>query len=586
RYRKGSDVTFLYPELTRALVALPFDEFVLDGELVALDESGRPDFQRLQNRAQRTTGVDAEAQALETPVTLFVFDLLVLSGRDLRSLPLEQRKAFLKRMLPPRGPIRYADHVEEAGKELFERVQEQRLEGIVAKRASSTYRAGRSAHWLKIPADRISEFVVVGYTLPKGGRTGFGALHLASVKGGVLTYAGRVGTGFSDRFLREFSRRLEAIRIKQPLCQGAVPRGREHVWVEPHYIARVRFKKRTADNLLRQPVFLTLVDDLTPEMLDTEKPVEETDSEVQSEAPAGDAAEAPKFSISNPDKVFWPDDGITKGDLIEYYRSISDWILPYLRGRPVVLDRYPDGIYGKSFFQKNVPDYIPAWMRTAQIWEEGETRGSNLFLCDDLDSLLYLVNLGTIPLHIWSSRVESIQHPDWCVIDLDPKDAPFRNVVRIARSLRELCLELEIEVFLKSTGGSGLHLLIPLSAAYTHEQAKLLAELLARIVSAELPEIATLERAVERRESKVYIDCYQNGQGKLIVAPFSVRPYPRAPVSTPLGWEELTETMDVKAFNLRSVPERMQALGYDPMRKILESTTDLARVIERLSKWA
>lgn len=586
RYRKGSDVTSLYPELTRVLAAFPFEEFVLDGELVALDDSGRPDFQRLQGRAQRISGVDVDALALETPVTLFVFDLLVLAGRDLRSLPLIKRKAFLKRILPSRGPIRYADHVEEAGKALFEQVQDQGLEGVIAKRALSAYKAGRSGSWLKMPADQTSDFVVVGYTLPKGGRQGFGALHLATFDRGSPMYAGRVGTGFSDQFLRDFSKELEAIQVAQPQCQGPVPRGRQHKWVKPRYVAHVRYKKRTAEGLLRQPSFLRLGPDLTPEVLRSETPEEDVSSGAPLQGNTAENSEEPKLAVTNPDKVFWPEDQLTKGDLIEYYRSIGEWILPYLRGRPVVLDRYPDGIHGKSFFQKNVPDYVPSWVRTAQIWEEGDTRGSNLFICDDLDSLLYLANLATIPLHIWSSRVESIRYPDWCVIDLDPKEAPFKDVVKIALRLRELCQELGIEPFLKTTGGSGLHLLIPLGTTYTHEQSKLLAELLARIVSAELPEIATLERTVDRREGKVYIDCYQNGQGKLIVAPFSVRPYPRAPVSTPLQWEELTRDMDVRNFNMKSVPERMQALQFDPMRGVLEKSTDLARVIERLSRWA
>lgn len=584
RYRKGSDVTFLYPELTRALAALPFEDFVLDGELVALDESGRPSFQSLQRRAQKTSRVNLDAVALETPVTLFAFDLLVLAGRDLRSLPLVDRKAILQRMLPSRGSVRYADHVEEMGKTFFEQVQDRGLEGIIAKKVVSVYRAGRSNNWLKIPADRTAYFVVVGFTLPKGGRQGFGSLHLATFEEGVLTYAGRVGTGFSDQFLRQFSQKLEAIQVAKPGCQGATPRGRQHIWVEPRFVAHVRYKKRTAEGLLRQASFLGLAADLSPEMLRSGESKEATVPATASGEPEGVSGGDSRFAITNPDKEFWPEDGLTKADLIDYYRSVSDWILPYLKGRPVVLDRYPDGIYGKSFFQKNAPDFIPDWIQTAQIWEKGETKGSNLFVCNDLDSLLYLANLAAIPLHIWSSRVETIGYPDWCVIDLDPKEAPFTHVVQIARRLGEVCRELHIEPFLKTTGGSGLHLLIPLCRAYTHEQSKLLAELLARIVSAELPDISTLERTVDRRESKVYIDCFQNGQGKLIVSPFSVRPYPGAPVSTPIQWEELNDELDVRDFNIKSVPDRIRELRFDPMGPVLEKHTDLAGVIERLSQ--
>ena len=289
-----------------------------------------------------------------------------------------------------------------------------------------------------------------------------------------------------------------------------------------------------------------------------------------------------RFNFINLDKSFWPEDGYTKGDLIEYYRSISPWILPFLADRPVVLTRYPDGINGKSFFQKDAPGFVLDWIRTERMWSEQAAREIDYFVCDDEAALLYLINLGTIPLHIWGSRTSTIERPDWCILDLDPKDAPFSDVLQVAQATHALCEDIGLPNYVKTSGSSGLHVLIPLGCQCRYDEARSLGELLARVIVAELPEIATITRQVTRRAGKVYIDYLQNGAGRLIVAPFSVRPLPGAPVSTPLRWNEVKAGLDIRSFTIQTVPARMRRLKRDPLREVVTASPDLAAVLERL----
>jgi bifunctional non-homologous end joining protein LigD len=578
RYRSGNDATRLYPEITRALAALPFDRLVLDGELVTIDERGRPNFQLLQQRAQRRRPLDIQAGTVELPATLFVFDLLIFEDLDVRPLPLRQRKELLARIVPRRGPIRFAEHFEERGQELFDQVVRLGLEGIVAKRGDAPYRSGRrSEDWLKIPAHQFACFVIVGFTEPKGGRSGFGALHLAGFDRGRLLYVGRVGTGFSEAEVESLFEMLDGLRQPDPACAGTTPKGSGHHWVEPVLVCEVRFKEFTAQGQLRQPTFVRM----TPETPITGciLPVRE-----EPEASPAPGTRRPSVRLSNLDKVLWPEKGHTKGDLIDYYERVSAWILPYLRDRLLVMDRYPDGIHGKSFFQKNVPGHVPEWIRTEQVWSEDDTKGSNYLVCDSRESLIYVANLASIPLHVWGSRVASLHRPDWCILDLDPTEAPFAQVIEVAVSIKRLCDQMDAPSLVKTSGGKGLHVLLPLGAAYSFEQSRLLAELIARIVVQRLPGVATVERRLEDRQGKVYIDYLQNGYGKLLVAPFSVRPNGEALVSTPLTWGEVDRKLDLRDFDLKTVPSRIEEMGEDPLAPIFKLKADLAAVLERLEE--
>jgi bifunctional non-homologous end joining protein LigD len=413
-----------------------------------------------------------------------------------------------------------------------------------------------------------------------------------------LTYAGRAGTGFTEKQLGEVRRKLDAQKRPDPPCVGPILGDKKTTWVEPTMVAEVEYTERTDEGLLRQPVFLRFRDDKAPEecvrrdVIPSARGAGERDLPGEAPEPVGEVRRAPSrarddtgglpFELTNTKKVFWPDEGYTKGDLIEYYRAVAPWLLAYLRNRPVVMTRYPDGINGKSFFQKDAPGFRPDWIRTERMWSEDTQREIDYFVCDDEPSLLYVVNLGTIPLHLWASRAPTLERPDWCVLDLDPKGAPFEHVVQLARAGKELCDRIELPVMVKSTGSSGLHLMIPLGRQCTHEQSRSLGELLARCLVDSLPEIATVTRQVHRRDGKVYVDYLQNGSGKLIVAPFSARPLPGAPVSVPLAWREVNRQLDIRKHTIRTVPERMRKMKADPLAEVLELSPDLGGALERL----
>ncbi|MEM7480513.1 MAG: DNA ligase D [Acidobacteriota bacterium] len=583
RYRSGRDASRTYPELTRALAALPYRSLILDGEVVILDDEARPSFQRLQQRGQMTRRPDVERAAVRDPTIFYAFDLVAFEGFDLRSLALRQRKALLKEVLPAAGPLRFTDHVEEQGEALWQAVRAMGLEGLIGKRADSHYQSRRSPDWVKIRADLEGEFVVVGFTAPKGSRSGFGALHLGVLEGASMVFVGSVGTGFDQRTIDQLHAELSADqRSDPPLTGGAIPTGEEHTWVEPRRVAAVRYTELTDSGQLRHPVFLGLKGDKLPEDC-SRAPTGSRLEEPLKGATEDDEVEKPKVPFSNLDKVFWPAEGYTKGDLIDYYRAVSPRLLPFLQGRPVVLDRFPDGIEGKSFFQKNAPDFTPDWVRTAPLWSEETGRETSFFAADDETSLLYLINLGAIPLHIWSSRMATLQSPDWCILDLDAKDASFEQAIEVARCIHRLCEGIDLPSYVKTSGATGLHVLIPLGRQVTFEQSRQLAEVLAKVVAEKLPEIASVARRPAARQGKIYVDFLQNGYGKLLVAPYSARPQPGATVSMPLAWDEVRPGLDPAAFDLRTAPPRLAAED-DPFARLMNAAPDLMTALGRLAE--
>jgi bifunctional non-homologous end joining protein LigD len=669
RGRSGQVFTTKYPEVVDALRALPLPRFLVDGEIVALDDEGRSSFQRLQERMGLTRPADVERARAEVPVAMVAFDALGLDGRDLRRLPLETRKECLRLLVPARGVIAYGDHVEGHGAEFLDAAREQRLEGVIAKKRGSPYVARRSRDWLKIKCQLEQEFVIGGYTVPQGARAHFGALHLGLYESGELVYVSKVGTGFDDKTLALVSERLRPLaRATSPFAEGT-PAGRGHHWVEPRLVCRVRFTEWTRDGGIRQPAFLGLLDDKRPEdclrMPAPEagaagtaggvagprgtralphrgwapsgrsssddgsrervpstppavpaalasggrarraakpsrrsKSAAPTDDRVLAESGArpvrgsrgggesrGAAAEERTVNVTNPRKVFWPDEGYTKSDLIEYYDAVAPWLLPYLADRPLVLTRYPDGIKGKSFFQKDAPEWIPSWVRTARIHAHDVGRDIDYFIVNDRESLRYVVNLGTIPLHLWSARLSGLDHPDWLVLDLDPKGAPFTDVIKVARALHKILDELELPSYVKTSGATGLHILLPLGARYDHEIVRTFARLLAVMGVEAEPAISTIARPLHSRGGKVYIDFGQNGRGQTIVAPFSARPLAGAPVSCPLHWEEVNARLDPSRFTIKTAPPRFAQIG-DPLAPVLAGHVDVAAALRRLERRA
>jgi bifunctional non-homologous end joining protein LigD len=669
--RNGLDYTAVFPEIARAIRALPHDACILDGEVVVMDAQGKPSFARLQRRGRLTNTLEIGQAAVELPATFFAFDLLAFEDFDLRGVPLVERRRLLAQVVPSVGPVRGLDHLAREGELMFREVTKLGLEGIVAKRADSSYSGRRSSNWLKIKADRTGDFVIVGYTQPKGTRSFIGALQLAEFVEGRLCYVGRVGTGMDEATLRQLIELISPDIRRDAPCHGmAVTPGAEPVpsegipdtatttWVEPRYVCEVQYREMTPDGLLRHSSFLRLRDDKRPDECERTpqasssattgakggtatagdsstaglRPSARNDSVVvpsersehpvipseRSEHPVipSERSEHPvipsersqhpvipsepsqhpvipsersesrdlhEIKFSNLKKVYWPADRLTKGDLIEYYRAASRWMLPYLRNRPLVMTRFPDGIDGKQFYQKDAPEFAPAWVRTHPIWSEESQRTVKYFVCDEEDSLLYIANLGCIPIHVWASSVGSLEQCDWCVIDLDPKEAPFSDVIRCAQALHRLCDEIALPHYVKTTGKTGLHIMVPLARLCTYEQSRTLGELLARVMLRETGDIATITRHVTKRGDKVYLDYLQNRHGQTIVAPFSVRPLPGATVSMPLLWEEVVEGLNPKDFTIRNAIERMERLGTDPVAPVLHEVPDLTGALARLA---
>jgi bifunctional non-homologous end joining protein LigD len=577
RYRSGSDSTARYPELTSAIRALPIADLVLDGEIVIFDADGKPDFHALASRAQLHRTSEIQRAALTQPVTYVVFDLLGAGGHDLRALPLLERKALLQRLVPPVGPLRYGDHIAERGEALLEQVVSRGLEGVVAKKANAPYRGKRSADWLKIKQDPEADFVVCGYTPPKGSRAGLGALHLCVRRDDAWLYAGKVGTGFDDKLLRTLEAELSAAPAWKPTF-ARPEASSDACWVEPELAVQVRYREWPEGSSLRHPVFVRVRRDKPA--LECTMPIRNTGE------PAAPTIEADvstrELRLTRLHKVFWPDDNITKGDLIDYYRSIAPYALPYLKDRPTVLTRFPDGITGEMFYQKDLPDWAPPWLRTTTLWSEHSQREIHYMLIDDADGLAFVANLASIPIHCWASRVVDLERPDWTIIDLDPKNAPREHVVPLALSIHRLCEQIALPNYVKTSGQTGLHVLIPLAGQCTFEQARQLAYLLGMIIERQHPDMATTARNPAARGGRVYLDWGQNAHGQLLVAPFSVRPVPGASVSMPLEWEEVVPELDPKQFNLRNALARVQAWKRDPIAPVLATRPDLRAVFDRL----
>jgi len=574
--RNGNDMTGTFPEVAIACSRLPYTHLVIDGEVVVHDPSGLPSFSLLQKRGSLSRKADVQRAAIQQPAIFYAFDLLGCGEYDLRNLPLEKRKNLLRQVLPSTGPVRFSDHLAEQGETLYNHVRELGLEGVLAKRKDSTYHGGRSNDWIKIALRRSDDFVIVGFTEPQRSQPVFGALLLAQSTGAQLVYTGRVGSGFNHSDLHDLGAAIEQLD-RAPAPDGA-PDGKGLTWIAPELVCEIEFKERTPDGLLRQPVFVRLRDDKPP-----------ADCLLHSDASAPIAAEQPlthvthEFQLSNLDKIFWPEQKYTKGDLIDYYSAIAEWLLPYLQDRPLVMTRFPDGIEGKSFFQKDAPGFVPDWVRTETMWSEEGAREIRYFIADDVDTLRYIINLGCIPLHVWGSRLVNLERPDWSILDLDPKGAPFAHVVKIARAIHRLCDDIGLPSFVKTSGSTGLHVLLPLGGAYTFEQSRNLAQLMAHVIASRLPDIATVTRAVGRREGKVYIDYLQNGHGRLLVSAFSARPLDGAPVSMPLKWSEVNGKLDIGRFTIKNAITRMRRLRSDPLRGVLDNKPDIAHALEQLT---
>ncbi len=565
-----------YPELSILPHHIKASTAILDGEIAALDSRGLPNFELLQSRINVTDASAIATLSRNLPVVIFLFDLLYLDGRDLRGEPLIERKRLLKQILQPNEVIRYSEHFPGTGAELLEAAKAQGLEGIIAKRASSFYESRRTSDWVKFKLSTSAEFVLCG--MIKGEREPFGALVLGIYDHGKLKWAGNVGTGF-DR------KKMDAIYAKlAPLATENCPLEPEKdlpkkgvVWTRPETVCEVRFSNWTDDNKLRAPVWVGLRPDIDPQECTRDEPEERSMLLDASKSEEILTIDKHRLKFTNLNKLYYPKDKIAKRDLLNYYDAVAPLILPHLKDRPLSLKRYPNGIDAPFFFQKEVAESFPKWLHTA------DADGIESVIGDDRATLLFLVNLGCIDHNPWMSRIGSLEHPDYLLIDLDPQDCGYEKIVEAAHVVKAKLDLAELESYPKTTGGDGMHIFVPLIARYTYEQVRSLAELLSTLVAAQRPDLFTTPRAVAKREKgKVYFDWQQIARGKTISAPYVLRAYPGAPVATPLAWREVTPRLRPEQFHLGNVLARFDRVG-DLFAPVLASAQEIEPALQKLS---
>ena len=573
--RNGYNLADRFPEICQVLTHLPETSFIMDGELVAHTEDGRPSFAMMQTRARSTSQSQVSKAAIEQPAKFYVFDLLHLGEHDLRSCKLTARKELLALLCPSHSALVFSEHIWQQGIATFQAAKELGVEGVVGKRADSHYQHGRSGDWIKVRNNRTQEFVIVGWSNTKNGND-IGSLALAEYRGGELCYAGHAGSGLNQRWRDDLAKKFKsAARKTSPL---PAPIEKATHWLSPKWVVEVSYTEYTPKGHLRHPSLVRLRDDKKPEdCLSTFDLVSPNPAAITSEPIA-------TVVTTNPEKIFFPEADKSKQDLVSYYRAIAPWMLPYLEQRPLVLTRYPDGIHGKSFYQRDIPDYVPDWIQRETLWSESTEKDVQYFVARTAEDLAYLANMGTIPVHMWHATTRNLDHPDWCILDLDPKQAPFSDVITLAKEIRALTEELNLPSYAKTSGASGLHVLIPLARQLTHDQSQTLGELLARVIVERHPDIATITRAVRGRGKKVYVDYLQNGHGRLIVAPYSVRAEPAASVSMPIKWSEVNGRLKNQNFHIGNAIARMKRLGDDPLKRVLTDEPDLLPALEKLAK--
>ena len=568
RSRRGNSLRERFGAVVKELPrAIRTPDCVLDGEVCALDEHGRPSFSAMQ----QGTGA----------LVYYVFDLLELDGEPLVERPLADRRSRLEGILDRGNATVRLSEAFEDGRALLRAAREQGLEGVIAKRADSPYAVGkRSRAWLKVKTKNKQEFVIVGYTRGKGRRAGsLGALVLAVRRGRELVYVGNCGTGFGEREIGRLLAKLRPLERKTPPLD-AVPkmpkvRKGDVVWVTPKLVAEVEFSDWTHEGHLRAPSYQGLRDDKSPDDVRRELPLE-------TEIRRGRRV----LRLSNLDKVFWPDEGVTKGDLLWYYREVASVLVAHLRDRPFTMKRYPEGIAGGHFFQKNAPEHMPDWIETREyISTSRESRQKRKIaypLVNDELALLWMVNMGCIDMNAWYSRVDRPDRPDFVLFDLDPSpDVGFRETVRVALLVREALAVLGLESYAKTSGSNGMHVLVPIQRRYTYDDTRRFAEIVGGALARSHRGLVTTEWAKAKRRG-VLVDANQNGEGKTIASVYSVRPRPGAPVSTPLRWEEVSEDLDPRDFTMEVVLRRIERHGdlYEPLLRRRQS---LGTALERLT---
>lgn len=581
---------------------------VVDGEVVVLDEDGKSNFGALQNWRSEADG----------EIYFYVFDLLWINGRDLMQIPLSERRTILKEIIPESNIIRLSENFDVSGIEFFEAADKMGLEGIIAKSSDSTYSPGnRSKEWLKIKANKRQEMVIGGYTKNEDSSKAFSSLLLGVYENGKLIYTGKVGTGFNNKQQTEMLKQFKPYIIKTPpfteIPDINKPSRFRHdpphaaaVWMKPELVCEVSFTEMTADGIMRHPSFEAMRIDKQAKDVTKEKAVKLNDiilkKEKKPEAILKIAGKRDRKTFLNPsdetqvrkvcgheikfnnlNKFYWPKEKITKRDMLNYYYQAAPYILPYLKDRPQSMNRHPNGIDGKSFYFKDVTGTAPDWIETFDYKSDSDNRLRKYLVAKDEASLLYMATLGCIEMNPWLSKVETEDFPDWCIIDLDPAENTFKQVIEAANVIRDILENMGVKSYPKTSGSTGIHIYIPLGAKYTYEQSKEFARIIATLVQKEIPKYTSIERIVKARKGKMYLDFLQNRPQATVAAPYSLRPKPGATVSMPLHWEEVKKGLKMSDFTIHNAIERVKSVG-DIFKPVLGKGINLETVINKFNK--
>ena len=566
--RNGNDLTRRFEAVAGAAGrAAKSPDCVLDGEVCALDDQGRSRFSLMQQGKGR--------------LVYYVFDVLEIDGKPVVDRPLADRRSLLEGLVDARSQTVRLSGVFDDGEALLEAARAQGLEGVMAKRSSCPYEQRRSRNWLKVKVRPGQEFIVAGYTKGQGRRTRLGSLVLAVGERGELRWVGNVGTGFTEKTLDDLLDRLRPLeREDSPFPDTPkMPRVRKSdvVWVEPELVVQVEFAEWTHDGHLRAPAFLGVCEDKRPDEVRREEP-----DSVSDPVPAEIRKGKRVLKLGNLDKVFWPDEGITKGDLLAYYRAVAPVLVPHLEQRPFTMKRYPDGWQGDHFFQKDAPKHMPDWIPTrayrSTSRESRRKRTISYPLVNDELALLWMVNMGCIDMNTWYSRVDRPDRPDFVLFDLDPApDVGFPETVEVALLVKQLLDGLGLESFAKTSGADGIHVLVPIARRSAYDDTREFAEIVARALASTHRGLVTREWQRSKRRG-VLVDANQNGEGKTIASVYSVRPKEGAPVSTPIRWSEVTASLDPATFTMEAVLERIERHG-DLFQGVLNGRQSLSKAL-------
>ncbi|QDP86732.1 DNA ligase D (plasmid) [Chryseobacterium sp. SNU WT5] len=582
--RNGLSFAEKYPLITENL-QLQKSSMIIDGEIVALNKEGYPDFQALQRFSENP----------EVQLTYQVFDLLWLEGKSVEDLPLTERKKLLKKVLIQNDVIKYSEHTVEKGINFFKKMKKLKLEGMMAKKANSKYsEGGRTSNWLKVKFQNTEDVIICGYTKPKGSRKNFGALILGTYVNDELKYCGHAGTGFTASTLDDLMMKFKPLITKKSPFEVIPKTNTDPVWLKPELVCEIKFAEKTKDEIFRHPVFKGLRID--KEKKDVKKQSSE-DKNFKS-ASISDKSTAKKGNskiaereikvgkdsliITHPDKLYFPESGISKMDVIDYYESVAEYILPHIKNRPQSLHRFPNGIEAPGFYQKDASD-APKWIKKIPIHAESTNKEVEYMVCRKLQDIMYLNNLGCIEMNPWNSTIKNIEKPDWLGLDLDPSAKnSFDDVIEVALAVKDILDQIKIEGYCKTSGSTGLHIYLPLNAKYEFEEAKDFAYLLMQKVNEKLPSLTTLERNLKKRgDKKIYLDYLQNSKGQTLASVYSLRPKPHAPVSMPLLWKEVKSGILPTDFNISNALERIKKNG-DLFKPVLGKGIDLVKGLKKL----